>query len=474
MSAQVILAFSIYLSILLTIGLSAYHKQTSSEDFLLGGRSLNYWVTAISAHASDMSGWLFIGVPSMIYLHGLSQCWMVIGLFAGMFCCWQFVAPRLRSQTEKYGALTLSTYFAKRYNDTSKVIRLTTAFMMLIFFTFYVGSGFLTMGIVSNSAFGIPYHTAITVGALCVVAYTVVGGFLAVAWTDLFQGLFLLAMILLVPFCAFFQIDGIDHIRSVAQLKNIPLTLLPSNSVAGLFGGLYIALGWGLGYFGQPHILSKFMAIKDVKEMKKSQLVGMTWQFLTLGAAVSIGLIAIAFFPEGLADPQQIFTLMVNKLFSPFFAAFILCAILAAAISTIDSQVLVFASVFAEDIYRDSINPKATPAQMIWVSRLGILLITTLAYGIAYYEARSVHAVVQYAWSGLGSSFGPLLLFSLYSKRVTYAGALTGILSGGIISGLWPYTGLLFSDYPLVPGFFISAALIFIVSQMTCAKHSDA
>lgn len=472
MDITVFSALFTYFSILVFIGLSAYKKQHTSEDFLLGGRSLNYWLTAIAAHASDMSGWLFIGFPAAVYTNGVPECWAAIGLWICMFLSWQYIAPRLRIATQQYNALTISSYFSKRFNDESGLIRITTACMSLLFFMFYVSAGLRTMGIVSNVAFGIDYQTAILTSTFVVITYTTVGGFLAVAWTDFFQGMFLLLMILIVPSYAYMHLGSLQTITTMAHLKHIPLTLLKDFSLQSIMSALVIAASWGLGYFGQPHILNKFMSIKDPNQIRKAQLVGMTWQFLILLAAIAVGLIGIGFFSTGLVNSEHIFIAMVKHLFNPFFAYFILCSMLAAAISTIDSQVLVFASVLSEDIYKQLINPQATQKAIMNMSRIGVLLISILSLIIAHYEIRSIYALVKYAWSGLGSSFGPLLIASFYSNHITRQGALAGIITGGFVSAMWHHMTLQLSSDPIIPGFLASFVAIFLVSWLTKSTSS--
>ena len=292
MDMQTTLAFTIYFGILVIIGLAATRKQKTSADFLLGSRSLNYWITAISAQASDMSPWLFMGFPAVVWAHGLIEGWVVIGCIVGNFLSWHFVAPKLRTATEQYHALTLSTYFSRRFDDHRGILRILTAAISLIFFTFYISAGLRGMGMVSETCFGLDYTLAITISTLAVIAYTAIGGFLAVAWADLFQGTFLLIMVVLVPLVALSTLPGgIADVLQAAQSKNISLSLLPDFSFTGLVSALVIAAGWGLGYFGQPHILSKFMGIGDVKEMSKAKMVGFSWQVVVLSAAVAIGLI---------------------------------------------------------------------------------------------------------------------------------------------------------------------------------------
>lgn len=464
MDHSFLLAFGTYLGILGCITYWFHAKNKNNTDLILGNRSLNYIATAIAAHSSDMSIWLFMGFPGMVYLQGMSQIWMVLGLIAGMYCSWTFIAGRLRAATEHYESKTLSQYFEKRFNDSSGSLRLVSALLSLLFFIFYISSGLVGMGIMFESVFGINYHIGVLCGLLTAVAYTFIGGFVGVAWCDLFQGAFLVSMIVMVPILGYSLLqNGWTDISNAAQLKNISLNLLP-NSFEQLFHSLLLALAWGIGYFGQPHILINFMGIKDAKETTKAKHVGMTWQFLTLGASLLVGLIGIALFPTMLANPELIFVVMVQKIFTPFFAGFVLCAIIAAGLTTVDTQILVAASVISEDIYKQFFNRKATQQQLNTILRFGIIIVPLISYMVAFNRSNSVFGLVDFAWMGLGSTFGPVVLTSLYSKHITKHAVLSGMIVGGLIAALWQFTG---SNIPaMIPGFFSNLCVILLGSQL--------
>ncbi|MFT6765560.1 MAG: sodium/proline symporter [Alteromonas naphthalenivorans] len=455
-------AFGLYGSILAGISYVFYKQSQNAEDFMLGSRSLNYVATAIAAHSSDMSIWLFMGLPGIIYTQGMHIAWVPIGLVTGMFCSWTFVAKALRTETEKYNALTLSTYLENRFDDKSGKLRILSSFLCLLFFTFYISSGLVGMGLMFENVFNIDYHLGILIALLTTVTYTFVGGFVGVAWCDLFQGLFLLCMIMLVPSLAFLKLPSLKAISMAAKLKSVSLSLLPK-TLSGLISSLLLALSWGLGYFGQPHILVNFMGIKNSKDISKARNIGITWQILTLGSSLGIGIIAIAYFAQPLADPELVFVTMVKSLFNPFIAGFVLCAIVAAGLTTIDTQILVSASTFANDFYKQYLHPKATNKEVLRASKIGVLIMPLFSYAVAFNKSASVYALVEYAWNGLGSSFGPVILLSLYSKKVTANGAFWGMLVGGTVAALWPLVG---SSVPsMIPGFFSNLAILLIFSK---------
>lgn len=469
MNGYFLISFCVYFLILLTIGLLAHKKQTSSADFIMGNRSLNFWLVAISAHASDMSVWLFMGFPMAIFLAGLSKAWIAIGLLLGMYLNWHWVAPRLRSLTEKYDCYTLSSFFEKRFNDPSGKIRVLSAVMFVIFLTHYLSAGLIGMGVFLESLFGLNYYFGLSLAVLVVVAYTFTGGFIAVAWTDLFQGLFLLAMILIVPALAFFKIGDIETINQVAAAKEIPLSFWPGD-VLSMLNMILLAISWGIGYFGMPHVITKFMSINSTSELKKSKWIGMTWQFLVLSAAIAVGLIAIAYFPEGLSNPQMVFIEMVKDLFHPLFSGFILCAVLAASMSTMDSQVLVCASVLSEDLYSCVKQHNVSSEAKLKFSRFSVLAVSLVALLLSLNKNTTIMETVSYSWAGLGSSFGPVVLSALFSKKANKYGAIAGILTGGSIVMIWPHVNPLILDYiiePMIPGFFLSLLVIHGVSYAT-------
>lgn len=471
MNNAVILAFFCYFIILLFIGLASYHRQKSSADFIVGGRSLNFWVIALSAHASDMSSWLFMAFPATLYVRGLSQIWMAIGLLLGMWLTWQFVSKGLRASTEQYDSYTLPTFFERRFKDTSGAIRIVTALMTVVFLTSYLAAGLMSMGILLESIFHVDYFVGLSVATLVVIAYTFTGGFITVAWTDLFQALFLLGVILLVPLTAFFTLpEGFDSIKAEAAARNIGLELIDSGSTESILTILFLVFGWGLGYFGQPHIVTKFMGIRDTEELTKSKYVGMLWMVVTLGAAAFVGLVGIPYFPEQLQDPELVFVEIVKTLFHPFVAGIFLCGVISATMSTMDSQILVAASVLSEDFYKHFRKKDISDSHMLWATRICVILISLIALFISFNRSSSILDSVYYAWTGLGCAFGPLMLMSLYYKNATRYGAIAGILTGGIFAGIWHRLNPHFIDYPvpaMIPGFIISGLAIYMISELT-------
>lgn len=475
MHFSVIAAFIIYFSLLLAMGLIFHKKQRTSSDFMMGNRSLSFWLVALSAHASDMSAWLFMAFPMSIFVLGVSRIWIALGLLIGMYLNWQLVAPRLRSLTEEYNCYTLSSFFEKRFKDNSGTIRVISALVMVIFLTHYLSAGLIAMGNLFESLFGLDYFIGLSIAMLVVVSYTFVGGFTTVAWTDLFQGIFLLVMIIIVPFMAYLKIDGWHQIVEAAQKQGISLSLAPEANFDAFFTISSLALGWGLGYFGMPHIITKFMGIKHVSEMHKSKWLGMSWQLITLTAAAFVGIVAIAYFPNGLEKPEMIFIEMVKDLFHPFIGGFILCAIIAANLSTMDSQILVCGSMMSEDLYVPFHHKTPSDRKILWFSKFSVVFISIVALILAFNRSSTVLDTVLYSWSGLGSAFGPLVLMSLYSTSINRYGAMAGIIVGTFVSMIWPTLNPMLTKYevlPMVPGFCLSALAIYLVSRWKKEVHA--
>ncbi len=463
------IAIGLYIAILCFIGFSSYRRGQTSSDFIIGGRSMNFWVTALAAHASDMSSWIFMAYPAVIFATGLFNIWTSVGLTLFMFLNWHFIAPKIRYASEKYNSMTFSTFFESRFADSSGWLRIITAVMLFIYYTIYISAGLQGLGLLIESLFPLPYHAAILLGLCIVVPYLFIGGYVTLAWTDLFQGIFLLIVISFVPLYIWPHIGGWQGIVKGATLKNISLSLLPSYDLKGFLTVFFIMTSWGLGYFGMPHIVTKFMGIKNVDEMYKSKYVGISWQIVALCFSSLIGLIAIPYFIKGISDPQLIFIQMTENFFPSFIATFILCAILGVTITTMDSQILVLASSITEDFYKRVIRKKASSKELLLVSRISIFLIAILAYFIAAEKSQSIFSLVSYAWFGLGASFGPLMIFSLYSNKINKYGAWAGVLSGGTIAGIWPLLSPYFPlEIPtLIPGFAISSICIFFFSKIT-------
>lgn len=471
MNIQLIIAFFAYFLVLLLIGLASLRRQKSADDYIIGNRSLSYWMTAFSAHASDMSAWLFMAFPAAIYTFGLSQLWIAIGLLMGMFLNWQFVAEKLRRNTETYESNTLSTFLERRFNDKSGVIRVLTACMILFFLTCYLSAGLIAMGSLLESLFGINYYLSLAIAMFVAASYTTIGGYYTIARVDQFQALFLLLMIILVPATAYFSMpNALETIVSQAKMKEASLSLFSDFSFQSLRSTLFLILGWGLGYFGQPHIITKFMGIKSPDEIKKAKYVGMTWQILALSAAAFVGFVGIGFFSENpLKNGELVFIEMVKTLFNPLFGGFILCGLIAANISTMDSQILVCGSVISEDFWRCLFKKHASDKELLLISRVGVLLTSLVSLLIAFYKSSTVLEAVLYAWSGLGAAFGPTIIMSLYDKKANRNGAIAGIFVGGFIAAFWDILNPTLASYPIpamIPGFFLGLLTVYSVSRL--------
>ncbi len=471
-SIIIITTFSIYLISMLIIGLIFYKKTENISDYVLGGRKMNSWVTALSSQASDMSGWLLMGLPGYAYLAGMESIWIAIGLGVGTYLNWKFIAKRLRRYTEIAGdSITLSVFFENRFRDKSKVLRIVSALFILIFFLIYTSSGLVAGGKLFNSVFNIKYEYALSIGALVIIGYTFLGGFMAVSWTDFFQGTIMFFAIIIVPLVAVNNVGGIgatiDHLKATnIELLN-PFTGTDGSIISMV--SIISLLAWGLGYFGQPHILCRFMAISSAEKIKKARTIAMIWVVVSLVAAVLVGIIGIAFATDALQGTasETIFIVMVNKLFPSAIAGILLSAILAAIMSTADSQLLVTASALTEDVYKVLLRRSATNKELLTVSRITVIVVALIAYILALNPENSVLDLVSYAWAGFGAAFGPIVIVSLFWKRMTRNGALSGMILGGITVLLWKQLeGGIFELYEIVPGFIIAMLAIFIVSML--------
>lgn len=468
-----IVALGLYFTFLFTLGYISSRKVKTANDFIIGSRSLNFWLTAMAAHASDMSSWLFLAYPGLLFAGGLIQGWAGVGLVVFMAINWHFIAPRLRRLSEEWQCSTLSSFFEKRFDDKSGTLRLLTTFFCIGFYTIYLSAGLVGLGLLTESLFHLPYVLGILFGALTVVGYVSLGGYLALAWLDLIQGLFLMCVIVAVPFFAIFHFD-----LGQTALTSIQNWSLPTFDQTSLITTLSLAFGWGLGYFGQPHILTKFMGINKPSEMWKSKWVGMGWMTISLLAATGIGLLGILIFPQGLENPEMLFVEIVKLISHPFIAGMVLCAIIASTINVMSSQILVLSSTFAEDLYKRCFQPEATSEQLLSISRRGILVVTLFAFLIAFFKISSIYHLVLYAWSGLGASFGPLVVASLWMPKATRSGAVAGVLVGGAIAALWPlFNEMFLGSLPIdsmVPGFFLGWLSIWGVSSFQTRFQTNA
>ncbi len=468
MKIEYAIAFVLYFCWLLFIGLLVSKKKPTASDMLVGSRGLNYWVTALSAQASDMSSWLFMAFPMQLFLFGLPQLWIAVSLIVGMYCNWHFIAPKLRIETEKYNAYTLPTFFSRRFHDTKGTIRVLLALLSLFFLTYYLAAGMITFGILFERLH-IDYMVGISIATAAMFVYSCIGGFMSVAWVDLFQAIFLLLAICIVPLLAFFKIEGWSAISNIATAKGISLSLFPDNAREILY-----PLGWGLGYFGMPHIVTKFMGINDPKQLTKAKYLGISWETLALFAAGAIGMIGIAYFQNGISNPQLIFIQMVDDLLHPFAAGLVLCGVIAATLSTMNSQLIVAASNITEDIYKQLFNKHASSKREVIVFRIALVVLSVAAFLIASSHNTTIMDTVSYAWTGLGCISAPLMIASLYSKNVTRTGAIAGILTGGIIASIWTSLPIPGEIPAMIPGFIAGLIAIFGVSYATASRKRSA
>lgn len=464
------LAFILYLVLMMSIGLYYSRRQKNLSSYILGDRQLGPWLTSMSAEASDMSGWMLMGLPGYAYLHGLSAFWTGIGLIVGTWANWVLVSQRLRNYTEVAdNSLTIPDYLSNRFEDKKNGLRLICALFIILFFIIYTSSGFVAAGKLFNTIFGIPYLHALLLGAFVVVFYTFLGGFSAVALTDFIQGTMMFFTVLYVPVAATIALGGpMPTLDILSKEGSDFFSFFPdSTGISALLVMIVSSLGWGLGYFGQPHILVKFMAIGDPRELKKSTRIAMTWVLLSLSFAIAIGVVGKAYLSTPLenANAERVFILMAESLSAPFITGIIWSAILAAIMSTSSSQLLVTSSAVSRDLFQAFLKKDASEKTLIRVSRLSVLLVSAIAVYLGSDPNSYIFSIVSYAWAGFGACFGATVLLSLYWKRMTLKGAYAGVIVGGLTVLIWKHFEW-FGLYELVPGFFFSVAAIVIVSLM--------
>ncbi|HEF1504280.1 TPA: sodium/proline symporter PutP [Campylobacter coli] len=470
-NTPIAIMFVAYAALMLYIGFYFYRQNKNTEDYFLGGRSLGPVVSALSAGASDMSGWLLMGLPGALYASGLIESYIAIGLSIGALLNWSFVAKRLRIYTSVIAnSITIPDYFETRFDDDKHILRIVCAIVILIFFTFYVSSGLVGGAKLFEATFGIRYEYALTTGTLIIVAYTFLGGYKAVCWTDLLQGLLMMGALIVVPAVMLYHLGGFGEAMAVIE-EIKPNTLSMGEGIGAL--SIVSALAWGLGYFGQPHILVRFMSIRSTKDIPAATFVGISWMVISLIGACFIGLLGIAYvhkFELTLQDPEKIFIVMSQLLFNPWIAGILLSAILAAIMSTASSQLLVSSSTIAEDFYKRIFNKEASNKTVMNLGRIGVLLVALVAFVISTDKESSVLSIVAYAWAGFGASFGSVMLFSLFWSRMTRIGAILGMITGAVMVVLWKnYLAELFNFpiYEIVPGFVAASAVIIIASLLT-------
>ncbi|AFG37016.1 sodium/proline symporter PutP [Spirochaeta africana] len=447
-----LITFGVYFVFLMIVGVYFYRKTDNIEDYLLGGRGMGKWVTALSAQASDMSGWLLMGLPGAVLVAGISQSWIAIGLFIGTMLNWILIAKRLRVYTAQTDSLTLPSFFESRFRDPSGLLRILGAIITLFFFTIYASSGLVGAGLLFESMFAIPYTTAVLAGGLVIVLYTFLGGFLAVCYSDLFQGALMLVAVTIVPILAYFSVGGSEAISAAMVANEISGSIIPAGPLPII--AIISTAAWGLGYFGQPHILARFMSIGKLKDVSKSTTIAGVWVVLSLGFAIVIGIVGIGMFPELAADDsERVFILMIREIFNPWIGGILLAAILSAIMSTIDSQLLVSSSSLTEDFYLKILNKEASKKELFFVGRLSVVAISLIAMVLAMNPRSNILGLVSYAWGGFGAAFGPLIIMSLFSRKTTWQSALAGMLTGTIVLVLWEQLGWGAHMYEIVPGF---------------------
>jgi SSS family solute:Na+ symporter/sodium/proline symporter len=465
---------------MLAIGLYAYKKSTSDvSGYMLGGRQLSPSVTALSAGASDMSGWMLMGLPGAIYVSGMGASWIAVGLLIGAFFNYLLVAPRLRVYTElAQDAITLPEFFEKRFEDNSRLLRIISSFVIILFFTLYTSSGVVAGGKLFESSFGLSYEWGLYITAGVVVLYTLFGGFLAVSLTDFVQGCIMFLALILVPLVALGDIGGSgEFVNIIGQIDASMLDMFSGVTVLGVIS----AMAWGLGYFGQPHIIVRFMAIRSVKEIGIARNIGMSWMLVTIVGALATGFIGLAYITKNnltLGDPETIFIVLSQTLFHPFIAGFLLAAILAAIMSTISSQLLVSSSSLTEDFYKAFVKRDASDKELVFIGRLSVFLVAMAAIVLAYDRSSNILTLVSNAWAGFGAAFGPVVLFSLFWRGMNRQGAIAGMLTGAATVILWVYLPVEVNGqrlsaliYEIVPGFILASLAVYLVSKLT-AKPS--
>ena len=479
MQSGAYLSLTVYFIAMFSIGIYAYSATKGDlTGFMLGGRNLNPAVTALSAGASDMSGWMLLGLPGAMYISGLSSAWIALGLTLGAYLNYLLVAPRLRVFTELLDdAVTIPEYFERRFDDRGHLIRILSSVVIIIFFAIYTTSGVVAGGKLFESSFGLNYELGLFITAGVVVAYSTFGGFLAVSTTDFVQGCIMFLALILVP------IVTLNQIGSVAQTQHYLMELSPAmlSLGGGSLLGILSAASWGLGYFGQPHIIVRFMAIRSVREIKIARRIGMSWMIISLTGAIAVGLVGAAYIKSiggNLSDPETIFIFLSNTLFDPLVSGFLLAAILAAIMSTISSQLLVTSCSLTEDIYHTFLRKKANDTELVLVGRFSIVAVALLAIFLAHDRDSSILSLVSNAWAGFGAAFGPVVLLSLFWARMTRQGALAGIVVGASAVLFWIYGDFTINNqtpsdyiYEIVPGFFAGVIAIFIVSLLTKSQQ---
>ena len=461
----VLFSILIYFSCLMYLGFRGFQRTKSFSDYVLGSRKLGPVVGAMNVGASDMSSWLLMGLPGVFYLYGFNQIWMVCGLVAGSYFSWKVVASRLRKYTEIAGdSITLSSFLENRFEDKSRILSISTSVITIFFFTIYIASGFVGGAKIFSELFGMSYMVALTISCIAIISYALLGGFLAVSWADLFQGTLMLVVLVITPIYAVYTSDFslgdfIQRTKEVAPQRLNPFFEITAASFLSF-------LAWGLGYLGQPHIISKYMAIKDVNRIPWARKICISWMFISMISAAVVGILGFIYFVDNpLAEPETVFIAMAYNIFHPLILGVLISAILAAIMSTLNSQIIICSSLLTKDFYHNMIRKSATDKEMLIISRVWVVLVAAIAFVIASDSSSSVLSLVARAWAGLGASIGPIIIFSLFWKKTTKPAAIVGVISGAV--GAIIFSKISFFAYEILPAFILSSILIFIVSLLT-------
>ena len=459
--------FIVYIFSMLVIGIIAARSTSTLNDYVLGGRKLGCVITGLSAGASDMSGWLLMGVPGAVFTSGIAVAWMPIGLTIGQWCNFKFVAARLRSFTQNASeALTLPDYFAARFKDKYRITAIVSSIIILIFFVVYCGSGMVSGARLFEQTFQMDYHNALLIGAVSTILYVCIGGFLAVSWTDAVQATLMIFALIITPIIIVTDCGSITDANAVVAAKSADMVdIFKGTSIIGMIS----LAGWGLGYVGQPHILVRFMAAKSVRGMGGARRICISWMALCLLGAMLVGFYGVAFAERhGITvdNPEQIFIIATQTLFTPWIAGILLSAILAAVMSTLSCQLLVASTTLTADFYRPALRPHASQTELVWVGRAMLLLVAIIAYIIAWDPNSGILKLVSYAWAGFGAAFGPTVVFSVFWRKMTLPAAILGMITGAVTVIVWEIGGF-FDMYSLVPGFILSSLVIYVVSLAT-------
>ncbi|MBL7073797.1 sodium/proline symporter [candidate division KSB1 bacterium] len=461
-----LIGFIVYLILVLVVGFLTFRLTRTLADFILAGRRLGHWVVAFSERASGESAWLLIGLPGLAWASGFSAIWPAVGCTFGIFFSWTFIAKRLRLQSARLNALTLPDFFEARFKDSSHTLRILSTVIIVFFFALYVAAQFLGAGKVLNATFGISQFWGMVIGACIILFYTIMGGFFAVAWTDLVQGSLMVFTLVLLPVVGLIEMGGVGKLAQSLNSLNPDLLLVGGGQsgwpmLATVIGGL----GIGLGYMGQPHLVTRFMAIRDPQRLRQGTLIAVGWAILAFWGAVFIGIVGLGLLGQVVQDQEQIMPYMANYLLPSGIAGILIAGAIAAMMSTADSQLLVTTSAISEDIYRQMINKGAAQERLVLISRVATVIIGIVAFILALMAESLVYWLVLYAWAGLGASFGPALLLSLWWKKVTKEGVMAGMITGTLTVLVWYNVPVLKNSlYELIPGFFLSLFAIIGVS----------